>query len=91
MPYAAAAPQYAQHAAAAARWDNGMPLGQSDGGIGYQRQRAMPRGPMPGEGNGQAAEDFFGLGGNGNGGGSSTYGCSSAKTSLPGAASTASS
>ena len=39
-----------QAAAAAARWPTNMPLGQSDGGIGYARQRAMPRGPpMPAE------------------------------------------
>lgn len=38
-----------QAAAAAARWPANMPLGQSDGGIGYARQRAMPRGPVPGD------------------------------------------
>lgn len=38
-----------QAAAAAARWPANMPLGQSDGGIGYARQRAMPRGPGPSE------------------------------------------
>lgn len=31
--------------AAAAKWSNDLPLGQSDGGIGYHRGRAMPRGP----------------------------------------------
>lgn len=46
MPYAGVAPAYA---AAAASWPADMPLNQSEGGIGYQARRAMPRGPLPSE------------------------------------------
>ena len=42
-PYASE-PSYAAAAAVANRWPENMPLGQSDGGIGYNRGRAMPRG-----------------------------------------------
>ena len=70
VPYAQQ--EYPDPLAAAQRWPSNMPLGQSDGGIGYQARRAMPRGPMPGESAEPqlSAEHFFGLGGNagGNGG-----------------------
>jgi hypothetical protein len=43
-------------AQAVANWPADMPLGQSDGGIGYNRGRAMPRGPPK-----DLAIDFVGL------------------------------
>ena len=43
-------------AQAVASWPADMPLGQSDGGIGYNRGRAMPRGPPK-----DLAIDFVGL------------------------------
>jgi hypothetical protein len=43
-PPAAAAYPHAMPAAIANRWPDDMPLGQSDGGIGYNRGRAAPRG-----------------------------------------------
>ena len=55
-------------AAAASRWPAEMPLGQSDGGIGYAARRAMPRGPPAGSAalgvenaSNTSAESFFGM------------------------------
>ena len=47
MPAPAHAPVHSGAAAAAYYWPDDMPLGHSDGGIGYHRGRALPRGPLP--------------------------------------------